>query len=120
MQARKREEFKHTVLSSVGLVKEPTEEDKIRQDFKKQILSNLDKKDLPASTNSNATSAKAREEMIKDQFKSQIINNCIVVKNCGKITKSILHVTLKLIDDKTIMLSSMYYFSSHLFRLLII
>ena len=73
-QARKREEFKHTVLSSVGLAKEPTEEDKIRQDFKKQILSNLDKKDL-STTASNTSSAKAREDIIKDQFKSQIINN---------------------------------------------
>ena len=69
-QERKRNEFKQTVLTKVGLVKEPSEEDKIRENFKKQILSNLDKKDLAPST-----PPPSKDDLIRDEFKQQIINN---------------------------------------------
>ena len=42
----KREEFKNTLLFNCGLIQEQSDEEKIRQEFKKQILSNLDKKNV--------------------------------------------------------------------------
>ena len=45
-QEFKRKEFKNKLLFNCGLIQEQSDEEKIRQEFKKQILSNLDKKNF--------------------------------------------------------------------------
>merc|ERR1712113_711155 len=72
-QELKREEFKNKILLNCGLIQEQSDEDKIRQDFKKQILSNLDKKG--PTTNKPSSAAKSNDEKIRDDFKNQILSN---------------------------------------------
>ena len=45
-QQLRRKEFKNTLLFNCGLIQEQSDEEKIRHEFKKQILSNLDKKNF--------------------------------------------------------------------------
>ena len=79
-QERIREEFKNKILSNIGIKTTQTEENRKREEFKKQILSRSKQKTTKLSVNCDTVPDNDEEIRIRNDFKNQILSNL----NCGK------------------------------------
>ena len=79
-QERIREEFKNKILSNIGIKTTQTEENRKREEFKKQILSRSKQKTSKLSVNCDTVPDNDEEERIRNDFKNKILSNL----NSGK------------------------------------
>ena len=79
-QERIREEFKNKILSNIGIKTKQTEESRKREEFKKQILSRSKQKTTKLSVNCDTVPDNDEEERIRNDFKNKILSNL----NSGK------------------------------------